>query len=197
MPTSVEINTNPNLLIAAGAMAALVGVAALGSAIGTPALPQPLATLDHRLPGIFKLHMIASGLGLILLPWILFLRHRRSAHRVLGRIGALLLLVGAAASLPTALQSDAAPLARLGFFTQGALCLVFLGGAVRAIRERDKGRHVQLMLGVCALVFGAVVLRVMMALAMKCGLPFEPTYSAVAWLSWGIPLALVALLQAT
>jgi hypothetical protein len=174
-------------------LAAAVGVAALGSAIGLPALPEPLAELDQRLPGIFKAHMVAAGLGLILLPWILLLRHRPSIHRVLGRIGAGLLFVGAATALPSALQSEAVPLARLGFFTQGLLCLVFVVGGVGAIRRRDARCHAQLMVWLSAVVSGVIVLRALMAVAMSLGWPFDPTYAALAWLSWLLPLAIVML----
>ena len=95
------------------------------------------------------------------------------------------------AQYPSALYSDAVPLARLGFLTQGVLCLFFLVGAVRAIRARNIQRHVELMLRVSALVFGAVVLRLLMALAMQLGLIFDPAYAVVAWLSWALPLAMV------
>lgn len=174
-------------------LAAAVGIAALGSAIGLPSLPEPLAELEHRLPGIFKTHMVAAGLGLILLPWILLLRHRPAIHRVLGRIGAALLFVGAVASLPGAMQSEAVPLARLGFLTQGVLCLVFLAGGVTAIRRRNARRHAQQMVRLSALVSGVIVLRALMAVAMSLGFPFDPTYAALAWLSWLLPLAMVML----
>ena len=174
-------------------LTAVVGVAALGSASGVPALPEPLAELDRRLPVVFKVHMAAAGLGLILLPWILLLRNRPSVHRVLGRIGASLLFLGAATALPSALQSEAVPLARLGFFTQGVLCLVFLVGGVRAIRRRDARRHAQLMARLSAVVFGVIVLRALMAVAASLGWPFDPTYAALAWLSWSLPLAMVVL----
>ena len=179
------------LAIAGIVLAGPPGIAALGSAIGLPSLPEPLAELEQRLPGIFTMHMMASGLGLILLPWILLVRHRPSLHRVLGRIGAGLLLVGAATSLPSALQSEAVPVARLGFLTQGVLCLVFLVGGISAIRARNPQRHAQLMLRVSALVSGAIVLRILMAVAMSLGWPFNPTYAALAWLSWSLPLAIV------
>lgn len=174
-------------------LAAAVGVAALGSAIGLPPLPEPLADLDQRLPGIFKAHMLSAGLGLILLPWILLLRRRPSVHRVLGRIGAGLLFVGAATSLPSALHSEAVPLARLGFFAQGVLCLVFVAGGVSAIRRRDARRHARLMVRLSAVVCGVIVLRALMAVAMSLGWPFDPTYAALAWLSWLLPLAAVVL----
>src|SRR5437773_8733585 len=132
------------------ALATLVAIAALASAMDMPPLPEPLAVLNERLPGLFRLHMVASGLTLLLLPWILLLRHRRLPHRLLGRVGAVLLLVGAATALPVALRSEALPLARAGFFIQGILCLVFLIEGVKAIRVRDIERHAQLMLRVGA-----------------------------------------------
>ena len=187
----LRTNSKRGFALAGILLAGAPGIAALGSAIGLPCLPEPLADLEQRLPGIFTTHMMASGLGLILLPWILLLRHRPSLHRVLGRIGAGLLLVGAATSLPSALQSEAVPVARLGFLTQGVLCLVFLVGGLSAIRMRDRHRHAQLMMRVSALVSGAIVLRILMAVAMSLGWPFNPTYAALAWLSWSLPLAVV------
>ena len=191
MPWPFRTSVCRCLIIAGTLLAALIGIAALGSSIGIPALPEPLAELDQRLPGIFKIHMMTSGLALILLPWILVLRHRATPHRLLGRLGGGLLLIGTAASIPSALYSDAVPLARLGFFTQGVLCLLFLAGAVRAIRARNIQRHAELMLRVSALVLGAVVLRLFMALSMQCGLTFDPAYAVAAWLSWVLPLGTV------
>lgn len=181
------------MVLAGIVLAGAVGAAALGSAIGLPPLPDSLADLEQRLPGIFKVHMVAAGLGLIMLPWILLTRHRPSLHRVLGRLGAILLFVGAATSLPSALHSEAVPLARLGFFTQGVLCLVFLVGGVRAIWRRDGRRHAQLMVRLCAVVSGVIVLRALLAVAMSVGWPFDSTYAALAWLSWLLPLAMVVL----
>lgn len=174
-------------------LAASVGITALGSAIGLPPLPEQLAELDQRLPSIFRTHMVASGLGLILLPWILLLRRRPSVHRVLGRIGAGLLFVGAATALPCALLSESAPVARLGFLAQGVLCLVFVVGGVRAIEAREVRRHAQMMARLGALVFGVIVLRVALAMAASLGWPFDPTYAVLAWLSWALPLAIVVL----
>jgi hypothetical protein len=85
------------------------------------------------------------------------------------------------------------PLARLGFLTQGVLCLAFLAGAVWAIRARDIERHARFMLQVGAIVFGAVVLRLMMALAAVLELPFDAAYAATAWLCWALPLAIVSI----
>jgi len=102
------------------------------------ALPRALAILDQRLPGIFRVHMVASGLALILIPCTVLLRRYRSAHRYVGRVTVALVLTGAIASLPSALASEASPLARLGFLTQGVLCLAILLQAIRAIRSGSR-----------------------------------------------------------
>jgi uncharacterized membrane protein len=173
-------------------VAFVVAVAALGSAIGIPELPEPLAQLEQRLPVVFRVHMVSSGLGLLLLPWTIALRSRPAIHRLFGRCCAVLVFVGALTSLPTALQSGALPLARIGFLTQGMLCLAFLAAAVRAIRMGDIAQHARLMLQMSAMIFGAVILRIMMALATRCGLPFDTAYVAIAWLSWLLPLGTVS-----
>ena len=171
---------------------AAVAIAALGSAVGIPELPEPLAILDRRLPGIFRMHMLASALALLLLPWIIFFKSRPRIHRMLGRVGAALILLGAAASMPAALQSEAVPLARLGFLAQGLLCLALLAAAIRAIRAGNPNLHARLMLQMSATIFGAVLLRIMMALAARTGLPFDTAYAAAAWLSWLLPLVIVS-----
>jgi hypothetical protein len=83
------------------ALAFAVGAAALGSAVGILALPAQLAVIDSRLPGIFRLHMICGGLGLVVLPWLLALRQRRRLHRLLGRAALGLLFAAALTALPT------------------------------------------------------------------------------------------------
>src|SRR6202022_3241198 len=88
-------------------VASLVGVTALGSAVGVPPLPPPLELINQRLPGIFRLHMMTSGLALILLPWAIALRRRRRTHRAIGWMTVTLLVAGLLTSQPTALASEA------------------------------------------------------------------------------------------
>lgn len=166
---------------------------ALGSAFGVLRLPYALVVLDERLPGIFRLHMVASGLGLILLPWALLLRHGHAAHRALGRAAAALLMVGIAASLPCALMSAALPVARAGFATQGLLTLALLTYAVIAISQGRMMHHKRAMLRAAALLFGVVVLRLMVWAAAERPANFDVAYAIIAWVSWMIPLAAVEL----
>jgi hypothetical protein len=175
--------------------AILTGLAALGSAVGIPPLPPPLALLDQRLPGVFRLHMLAAGLALILLPCAILLRHRPSLHRPVGRAAASCLLVGAAAALPSAIASEAVPAAKLGFLAQGGLCITLLILALVAIRKGQRARHAQLMQQAAAIAFGAVVLRLMLVPAVQLELPFDVAYAVIAWVSWAVPLAAVTMWQ--
>ena len=171
--------------------ATLTGLAALGSAVGAPPLPPPLALLDQRLPGVFRLHMLAAGLALILLPCAILLRHKPRLHRPVGRATASCLLVGAAAALPSAIASEAVWVAKLGFLAQGGLCLTLLILALVAIRRGKRARHAQWMQQAAATAFGAVVLRLLLVLAVLLELPFDAAYAVIAWVSWMLPLAAV------
>ncbi len=175
--------------------AVAIGVAALGSAAGFPALPTQLAAIDERLPGIFRLHMICGGIGLMLLPGVILLRRRKRVHRGLGSAAAGLLFAGALTALPSALVSVATPVARAGFFTQGLLTLYFLTAGFQAIRRQDRQRHRRLMLCAAAVVSGAAILRLMLYCAAILELDFDAAYAAIAWLAWAIPLASVEVLN--
>jgi len=179
------------LVVGATFMATSTGIAALGSALGLLRLPYALALLDLRLPGIFRLHMIASGLGLILLPWAMLLRRNGPAHGAVGRAAAVLLIVGVAASLPCALMSAALPAARAGFMTQGLLSLVLLIRAVTAISRSQMLRHQRAMLRVASLLSGVVMLRLMVSVAADWPAHFDVAYAVIAWVSWLVPAAVV------
>jgi len=181
------------LVLVATFMATATGIAALGSALGLLHLPHALALLDVRLPGIFRLHMAASGLGLILLPWAMLLRQGGAIHRAVGRAAASLLMVGLAASLPCALMSGALPAGRAGFMTQGLLSLVLLIRAVTAISCDQIQRHQRAMLRVASLLSGVVMLRLMVSAAADWPANFDAAYAVIAWVSWLIPLTIVEL----
>jgi uncharacterized membrane protein len=184
------------LIAGAALLACANGVAALGSAAGLPPLPEPLAIIGERLPAIFRLHMISGGLGLILLPWLILLRHRRHVHRSLGRAVLGLLCAAALTGLPSAIASVAPPVARIGFFTQGVLTLYFLTAGFAAIRRGERQAHMRLMAFAIAMTSGVIVLRIMLYCAAILQLDFGVAYAAIAWLAWGLPLAAMAMRNA-
>jgi len=177
--------------VGAVALVWATGATALAEAFGALDLPYQLVLLDQRLPGIFRIHMAASGLGLILLPCVLLLRRQPAAHRIFGRASASSLFIGVAAGLPTAVMSGALPLARLGFLAQGILCLVLLAQAIAAISKRRVDDHERAMLRVSAILFGVVVLRLAVVVVSGTEIRFDIAYAIIAWLSWLAPLLIV------
>jgi fatty acid desaturase len=162
---------------------------AIALGLGLAPLPYDLLLVLQRLPIVFSMHMIASGLALILIPITAFARHRRKTHRMLGRVTAACVVVGGLTALPVALASEAVAAARAGLFAQGLVWLALITTAVAAIRRGDAARHAALMVAMAAVASGAVWLRLVMAIAAACQLPFEVTYGVAAWACWLVPLA--------
>jgi hypothetical protein len=109
---------------------------------------------------------------------------------MLGRVTAACVVVGGLTALPVALASEAVAAARAGLFAQGLVWLALITLAVAAIRRGDAARHAALMVAMAAVTSGAVWLRLVMAIAVACKLPFEATYGVAAWACWLLPLAL-------
>jgi uncharacterized membrane protein YozB (DUF420 family) len=147
--------------------------------------------LADRMPVIFRAHMVASAIVLLLAPVVIVLRHQRQWHRMLGRVVGGFVVAGGLTALPVAIFSHSSPVARAGFFVQGLVWLYLLARGVAAIRARDRQAHVNYMLAMYAVTTGAVWFRVMTGTAILLHLPFAEIYAAAAWLGWLIPLSLV------
>lgn len=169
------------------------GLIAIGEGAALLPLPYNLFLVDERLPGIFKLHMLASGAALVLIPLVFSLRRHRAWHRPLGRLTALLVLFGALTSLPVALASHSVAVARAGFLAQGLAWLALIALGALAARRRQFDRHAQLMVAMAAVASGALWVRLATTVATTCDLPFDAIYGAAAWLGWLMPLAVVTL----
>lgn len=164
---------------------------ALGSSLGLVRLPIELHLLDQSLPGIFRVHMAASGLAMGFGLMTLLARHSPHLHRPLGRISAVSVAIGGLTALPSALWSEASSLARAGFFTQGCVWLSLLGLGIMAIRAGDIASHRRAMVTMYAVATGAIWLRLATAAAAGFALPFATTYAVAAWLSWVLPVSVV------
>lgn len=147
--------------------------------------------LAERVPFLFRLHMSASALALLLLPLVWMARTTPHLHRPLGRALGIFVVVGGLTALPVAVLSSSGEIARAGFFVQGLVWLGLLGAGWRAIRAKALHRHAHLMLMMGAVTTGAVWFRLITGAAIIFGWPFEPAYAAAAWAGWLIPLALV------
>ena len=169
-----------------------VGLTALGAATGLLRLPYELAMVEQRLPLVFRIHMLASGLALLLVPCAIA-SHGRSLHKLLGRSAATLVVAGGLAALPVAIASEASAAARVGFFLQALVWIALVFLAIAAIRGGNRTRHMWLMLAVAAVASGAFWLRLASWAVAKLSLPFETAYALSAWLSWMLPLCLIYL----
>lgn len=150
-----------------------------------------MTLVDRRLPVVFRVHMLASAVVLLLLPVALAARFNPRLHRRIGWTLGAFVVAGGLTALPVAIFSYSSWPARAGFFVQGAVWLGLFYAAVVAIRRGDRGRHAHRMLAMAAVTTGAVWFRIFTGSAILFDLPFEPIYAASAWLAWLIPLALV------
>jgi Predicted membrane protein (DUF2306) len=173
-----------------------VPTALVAIAEGATLIPLPfnLFVVDQRLPGIFKLHMLASGAALLLIPLTIAVRRDRSWHKPLGRLTAVMVVFGGLTSLPVAFYSHSVAMARVGFFAQGLVWLTLIALGVAAIKRRQFADHARLMLAMAAVASGALWVRLTTAVVTLGGLPFDPVYGCVAWLGWMVPLAVVTVL---
>ena len=122
------------------------GIVAVSQGLGAIPLPYNLFVVDQRLPGIFKLHMLASGAALLLIPTVIALRRNSAWHRPLGYVTAVAVLLGALTSLPVALYSHSVVMARAGFLAQGIVWLALIALGIIAVRRRRFADHARLML---------------------------------------------------
>jgi hypothetical protein len=189
------VSVLPRIIVGVALIALIVptGLVAVGEGAGGLALPFNLHLVDQELPGIFRLHMLASGAAMLLIPLTIFLRRHRSWHRLLGRVAAAAVVIGALTSLPVAAASHSVAMARAGFFAQGVVWLTLIALGVIAIRRKQIARHQRLMLAMAAVASGAIWVRLGTTVATSCDLPFDPIYGCVAWAGWMVPLALVSM----
>jgi len=172
-------------------LAVPTGIVAVAEGAALLPLPFNLFLVDQRLPGIFKLHMLASGAALLLIPLVIAARRDRAWHKPLGRITAVAVMLGALSSLPVAAASHSVAVARAGFFAQGVVWLTLIALGVFAVRRKQIATHQRLMLAMAAVASGALWVRLGTTVATTCHLPFDPIYGSVAWAGWMVPLAIV------
>jgi uncharacterized membrane protein len=170
-----------------------VALAAITLALDAIPLPYELLVVDQRLPGLFRAHMIASALALVLVP-LAVVSHGSTVHKLLGRTAAILVIAGGLTALPVAMASEAIFLARVGFASQSLVWIALVLSAVAAIRFGDRTHHARLMIAVAAVASGAIWLRLASWISIALGMPFQATYALSAWLSWLVPLGAVFLL---
>jgi len=170
----------------------ILGTTAILSAAGEIKLPYELHLLERRLPIVFRAHMAVSGLAAILIALALAARRHPAWHRPMGRLAAAAVLIGGLTALPSALLSEASPIARAAFFTQACVWLALLVVGLAAIRRQRFSLHRLAMLAMAAVASGAIWLRLATVATAVVGLPHDRCYAVAAWAAWLLPLLATA-----
>ena len=176
-------------------VAAPIGLVAISLGLRLAPLPYELFVVWQRLPIVFPLHMIASGVALILIPIAVFVRRWALAHRMAGGLAAAAVSLGALSALPVALASEAQAMGRIGFLAQGVVWLLLLAAGLTAIWRGDTVRHVRCMLAMAAVASGAIWLRLVLVAVNAAHVPFAPAYSVASWICWLVPLCFAVALS--
>ena len=163
-------------------------------ASGFRLVPGEIAANRFPTPLGLRIHIVASGLALILGPFQFARALRRRAprvHRWMGRGYVLACVVGGVSGGAIALFSASGLVAGAGFL---ALAVCWVGATLlglRSIRSGDVGAHRRWMTRSFALTYAAVMLRIYLPLSDVLGLEFAQAYPVIAWLCW-LPNLLVA-----
>ncbi len=145
-------------------------------------------------PFFFFAHVGFAPLALLLMPFQFLSGLRISKprlHRWIGRSYGVAVLIAGIGGLFMAANTNAGPIAGLGF---GLLAVFWLGATARGIwlaRARRISEHRIWMIRSAALTFAAVTLRLYIPISQMAGWPFEPSYSVIAWICWVPNLLLV------
>ena len=157
--------------------------------------PEELAVKAELLPVIFPLHMVTGALALVLVPLAILLSGHPRWHRPLARIAALDVAIAGVTAFPVALLAPVTRWSAWGFTAQGAVWLILLGLGLWHIRAGRSAQHRVCMLLMAATMTGAIFFRVYLALwaIFAQGRHYELFYAIDAWVAWGVPLGLTAL----
>ncbi|GAB2984939.1 DUF2306 domain-containing protein [Saccharothrix stipae] len=144
--------------------------------------------------GVLYVHMVFSGLALLLSPLQLSTRVRGRAprlHRVAGRVTIVAMVVGGAAGGALAPFSIAGWVGTAGFGLLAVLSVVFPLLGLRAVRTGDVPAHRRWMVRAFALVYAGVALRLGVVLLVPVTGSFAAAYAFMPFGSW-VPNLLVA-----
>jgi uncharacterized membrane protein len=146
----------------------------------------------HLFP--FWTHIMAASLALLVMPfqfWTKLRIRRPGVHRWIGRTYVLAVLLGGVSGMLMATRTITGPASGIGFFILAALWLTITAIALYHAVNRNIETHKRWMIRSAALTFAAVTLRVYLGLSQVAGLPFDPSYTVIAWACW-VPNLLVA-----
>ncbi|MFN8669590.1 MAG: DUF2306 domain-containing protein [Gemmatimonadaceae bacterium] len=182
------------MLAVIAVLCALVAAYALAIVV-LPSMRPPLMQQrvdQHPVP--VMLHLAVGAMVIALAPLQLIAGIRRRwpvVHRWSGRAYAVGVLLSGVGGLALATVSQGGTPAHLGFAFLSLAWMATTAIGVQRIRAGDVAEHRRWMVRSFALTFAAVTLRIYIPLSVATGLPYEPSYQAIAWLCW-VPNLLVA-----
>jgi hypothetical protein len=156
--------------------------------------PTFIRTLFAERPVAAFAHFMGGAIALVAGAFQLNSRLRNrfiGAHRWLGRLYVLAVVIGGVAALALAPHSFGGLIAHVGF---GLLAVCWLGSTLnsyRHIRQRNLSMHRSWMIRSYALTLAAVTLRLYLPSSQVAGFPMTVAYPAIAWLCW-VPNLLIA-----
>lgn len=173
-----------------GTMTLLAMLVALysGAALVTPAFrPEFLQNLFNTVPLLVAAHL-AGGIFAILAGALQVNSRLRArflpAHRWLGRVYVVAVVIGGIAGFTLALNSDGDLVGHFGF---GMLAVCWLYSTLNAFRHIHGGNvvaHRAWMLRSYALTLAAVTLRLYLPAFQIAGYSFESSYPLISWICW-------------
>lgn len=166
-----------------------LGVALVSYRILVLGMETGFPDMNLHLPhaAVFWTHALAAGLALAVMPfqfWRGLRDRRRDLHRLTGRTYVLAVLAGGVSGLYMSFFAKTGAVAGAGFFFLALAWLSTTALALQAARAGDIDSHRRWMIRSAALTFAAVTLRLYLPLTMLAGLPFDGSYTAIAWACW-------------
>ncbi len=169
----------------------LLAFGVAGYAIMNLALPafrnpfvQNIFTLS---PSAISMHLFGGSIAMILGAIQLNSRFRArsiSAHRWLGRLYVLAVIVGGVASFILALSSSGGLVTHFGFGLMGVCWVGTTLAAYWQIRAGNVLAHRNWMLRSYAMTFAGVTLRIYLGLSALVGISFGDFYPVLSWICW-------------
>ena len=153
---------------------------------------KPLLVLQNpRWQLAFYLHIIFSGVAL-LIGWIQFEKGRlRAFHRKIGYVYILSVMVGAISGIYIAFSATGGLITSIGFITLGICWFYVTAVGYYKIISGKIHKHKAYMKYSYALCFAAVTLRLWLPLLVLIFEDFILSYQIVAWLCWIPNLVLI------
>jgi len=145
-------------------------------------------------PLALYMHLLGGSIALAIGPFQFLARLRArhlTWHRWMGRAYLVSVVCGGLGGFRLAFISQAGLIAHSGFATLAIVWLFTAARGYQRIRAGDDVDHRRWMIRNYSLTFAAVTLRTLLGPTIAFGVPFDPAYSAIAWLSW-VPNLIVA-----